>query len=67
MFQKEKKEKTKPRFMVKEQQALGLGQLMVIVDTKTGVNYLAIGGSSLDHITPLLDREGNVVIDPITL
>lgn len=67
MFQKEKKEKPKPRFVVKEQQSLGLGLLMVIVDTQTGVNYLVTGDSSPNHITPLLDSEGNVVIDSITL
>ena len=55
-----KKEK---RFAVKEQQDLGLGAMYVLVDTKTGVNYLATVGLAVSGITPLLDANGNVVID----
>ena len=56
-----KKEK---RFVVKEQQDLGFGAMYVLVDTKTGVNYLATVGLAVSGITPLLDAGGNVVIDP---
>ncbi len=55
-----KKEK---RFVVKEQQDLGFGAMYVLVDTKTGVNYLATVGLAVSGITPLLDANGNVVID----
>lgn len=56
-----KKEK---RFVIKEQQDLGLGAMYVLVDTKTGVNYLATVGLAVSGITPLLDSEGAVVVDP---
>ena len=56
-----KKEK---RFVIKEQQDLGFGAMYVLVDTKTGVNYLATVGLAVSGITPLLDAGGNVVIDP---
>lgn len=55
-----KKEK---RFVVKEEQAVGFGAVDIIVDTKTGVNYLTFFGSGFSGITPLLDSNGNVVID----
>ena len=56
----EKKEK---RFVVKESQGLGMGAVQVIVDTVTGVNYLNTDGTSIAGLTPLLDENGNVVID----
>ena len=55
-----KKEK---RVVVKEEQSFYLGTLMVVVDTATGVNYLVTYGSGASGITPLLDANGNVVID----
>lgn len=55
-----KKEK---RFVIKEQQDLGFGAMYVLVDTKTGVNYLTTVGLAVSGITPLLDANGNVVID----
>lgn len=56
----DKKEK---RFNLKEEENYSFGAVRVIVDTKTGVNYImtvGVGGSS---ITPLLDSDGNVVVD----
>lgn len=55
-----KKEK---RFVIKEQQDLGFGAMYVVVDTRTGVNYLATVGMAVSGVTPLLDSNGNVVID----
>ena len=55
-----KKEK---RFVIREEQSFYLGALMVVVDTATGVNYLVTYGSGASGITPLLDANGNVVID----
>lgn len=60
MFGKEKKEK---RFVIKEEQSLGFGAVYIVVDTVTGVNYLATVGTAMNGITPLLDSMGNVVID----
>ncbi|MDU1411833.1 MAG: DUF6440 family protein [Clostridium sp.] len=60
MFGKEKKEK---RFVIKEEQSLGFGAVYIVVDTITGVNYLATVGTGMNGMTPLLDSEGKVVID----
>ena len=51
------------RFVIKEEQSLGISGLAIIVDTKTGVNYIAGSGCTLTGITPLLDENGQVVID----
>lgn len=57
----EKKEK---RFKVKEEQSLGMVALEIVVDSVTGVNYLLSAGmNGTSGITPLLDENGNVVID----
>ncbi len=56
----ERKEK---RFELKESQGFGMGALQIIVDTVTGVNYLLTVGTAVSGITPLLDENGNVVID----
>lgn len=60
MFKREKKEK---RFVIKEEQVLGFGAVYIVLDTHTGVNYLASIGTSISSMTPLLDSNGNVVID----
>lgn len=56
-----KKEK---RFKIKEEEGIGFGAIHIIVDTVTGVNYVAVGGVNPTGITPLLDNDGKVVIDP---
>ncbi len=62
----DKKEKKTKRFVVKEEQGLGMvGAVQIIIDTVTGVNYLNTVGSSMTGITPLLDSKGNVIIDEI--
>ena len=55
-----KKEK---RFIVKEEQSFYFGAMLVVVDTATGVNYLVTYGSGANGVTPLLDANGNVVVD----
>ncbi|MDE5834118.1 MAG: hypothetical protein K2H26_01200 [Ruminococcus sp.] len=55
----DKKEKKTKRFVVKEEQSLSISTVQIIVDTVTGVNYL----STITGLTPLLDENGNVVID----
>ena len=56
--------KKKPdRFVIKENQGLGMGMLYVVVDTQTGVNYIAVGGLSPFGITPLLDAICYLVVD----
>lgn len=56
-------EKKTKRFQVKEEQLLGLGAIQIVVDTTTGVNYILSIGAGVSGITPLLDENGNVVID----
>ena len=53
-----KKEK---RFSVKEMESYsGSGTIRIIVDIKTGVNYIMTEGVGGSSITPLLDSNGNV-------
>ncbi|MDE5583391.1 MAG: hypothetical protein K2J08_06780 [Ruminococcus sp.] len=59
----DKKEKKSKRFVVKEEQNLGICAIQIIVDTVTGVNYLNTVGTSMAGLTPLLDDKGNVIID----
>lgn len=62
-----KKESKKERFIVKEEQFLGMaGLLSVVVDSETGVNYIITSNGDSVHITPLLDKDGKVMIDDIT-
>lgn len=57
----EKKEK---RFRVKEMESYGgSGTIRIIVDTKTGVNYIMTEGVGGSSITPLLDSNGKVMIE----
>lgn len=63
MFGKEKKPK---RFIVKEEQAMGLGAVRILIDTQTGVNYLNTIGESYAGLTPLLDENGKVVVSPVS-
>lgn len=53
----------KKRFMVKSKQYLSGGIIKIVVDTKTGVNYLMTSGLGLSGMTPLLDKDGNIVVD----
>ncbi|MBR2048382.1 MAG: xylan 1,4-beta-xylosidase [Oscillospiraceae bacterium] len=54
------------RFITRYEQGGILNDTMqVIVDRKTGVNYLFIRSGYAGGLTPLLDREGKPVITPI--
>ena len=43
----------------------GLGSMEIWVDCETGVNYLYRSGGYGGGLTPLLDREGRVVVSPV--
>ena len=59
----EKKEK---RFNVKEAESYsGSGTIRIIVDTKTGFNYIMTEGVGGSSITPLIESNGNLVIDKL--
>ena len=53
------------RFQVKEEHFLGVGTIQIVVDSKTGVNYIVTAGMTNNGITPLLDKKGKVVIDKL--
>ena len=38
----------------------------VIVDNETGVNYLYFNAGYSGGLTPLLDKDGNVIVTPVT-
>ena len=42
-----------------------MGCEMILVDKKTGVNYLFVQSGYAGGLTPLLDRDGKPVISPI--
>ncbi|MBQ7117288.1 MAG: xylan 1,4-beta-xylosidase [Clostridia bacterium] len=55
------------RFVVTEKEGSAFSNLIqVIVDKKTGVNYMYIQSGNSGGLTPLLDREGRPVITPVT-
>lgn len=56
-------EKKKKRFHLKETENCAFGIIRIVVDTMTGVNYIMTEGVGGASITPLLDSDGNVVID----
>ena len=59
----DKKEK---RFVrVFSQNSFTDNSMQIYVDTQTGVNYLFSSAGYAGGITPLLDRNGNVVISPL--
>ena len=64
MFQKKEKEE---RFAVKSKEAFQGGDLAVLVDKQTGVNYLSFVGLSGSTITPLLDRDGRPLVDKLPI
>ena len=45
----------------------GGGTMQIWVDRETGVNYLYRQSGYSGGLTPLLDREGNVVVTPLSL
>ena len=42
----------------------GMGSVVILVDRETGVNYMVASNGSGSGVTPLLDREGKVVVTP---
>ena len=61
---KKKKEK---RFVCVQADDTMLTSFHIYVDTKTGVNYLFVSGTSGGGLTPLLDAYGKVVISTLPL
>lgn len=54
-------------FIKSEESGLSLGAAaQVIVDKKTGVNYLYVGSGYGGGLCPLLDREGKPVVTAVS-
>lgn len=58
-----KKEK---RFITTEKENSLTQSIQIIVDKKTGVNYMWVTQGYAGGLTPLLDREGKPVITTVT-
>ncbi len=57
--------KNNKRFSVEDVQSFGFSGVKILVDNDTGVNYLVYFiGQSLS-MTPLLDSNGNVIINSV--
>jgi hypothetical protein len=55
--------KKSDRFIIEEQNSLAFGTTnMIVVDVKTGVNYLFIGSGYGGGLTALLDENGEPII-----
>jgi len=55
------------RFVVKlTEQLPELGQVTILVDTETGVNYIQTWVGTSGGITPLVDANGDVVVDDLS-
>jgi len=53
-------------FVKEEECSLGLGSnAEIIVDKKTGVNYLYVGSGYGGGLTPLLDRDGKPIVTAV--
>ena len=57
-------EKRKERFTVKSSESFRRGDLSVLVDGQTGVQYLAFVGMGCSNLIPLLDRDGKPLVEP---
>ena len=53
-------------FIVTEKESSLMNSVQVIVDKKTGVNYMWVTQGYAGGLTPLLDREGRPVITAVT-
>ena len=57
--------KKNDRFKVKYDQGV-VQNYQIVVDTETGVNYLIVNNGSGAGITPLLERDGRVIVSSST-
>ena len=54
-------------FIKSEESGLGLGaSAQVLVDKRTGVNYLYVSSGYGGGLSPLVDREGRPVVTPLS-
>ncbi|MFD1134964.1 DUF6440 family protein [Paenibacillus urinalis] len=53
------------RFEEKLVQNYQHGLLYILVDRQTGVNYLHVWNPQGSGLTPLLDADGKVIVDPV--
>lgn len=53
------------RFAEKQIQHYQYGLIHILIDRETGVHYLHVWNPQGSSLTPLLDEEGNVMIDKV--
>lgn len=59
------KEKKPNRFVKLHEEIMGMsGMVEILLDTETGVNYLFYEHNEGGGLTPLLDKDGKLVITP---
>ena len=56
--------KDNKRFVVYKE-AMGLSEITILMDRKTGVTYLYYSSGYGGGLTPLLDHDGKVVVTPV--
>ncbi|MGD6816636.1 DUF6440 family protein [Metabacillus sp. 84] len=61
MFRSKKEKRFEERHVQNSQQGL----IYIWVDRETGVNYLYTWNSQGCALTPLLDENGNVIVEPV--
>lgn len=67
LFKKKADVEGTKRFAVKlTEQLPELGQVTILVDTATGVNYIQTWVGTSGGITPLIDANGDVVVDNVS-
>lgn len=54
------------RFIIAEKESSLMNNVQVIVDKKTGVNYMWVTQGYAGGLTPLLDRDGKPIITTVT-
>ncbi|MEK4630556.1 DUF6440 family protein [Solibacillus sp. FSL R7-0682] len=53
------------RFILKTKEHFSGGIIKIVIDTETGVNYLITSGFGISGMTPLLDKDGKIIIDKL--
>lgn len=54
------------RFIIAEKESSFINSIQIIVDKKTGVNYMWVSQGNAGGLTPLLDRDGKPIVTTVT-
>ena len=58
--------KSERRFIVTEKESSLSNSIQIIVDKKTGVNYMWVAQGYAGGLTPLLDKDGRPIVTAVT-